>query len=102
MESPGRRELWRIAVSLGYPHPDLLADDLTPGQLFELCLYHVIEPFGEVREDLRMASIKQFYYDSKRGKKGKRVPLGDFALYPHLYEKTDGASEADLLRALGE
>lgn len=80
-----------------------MLDELTSEQQFELFLYHATEPFGEVREDLRMAKMLQFYYEGKRGKRGRKIPLGDFAMYADLSEDRSGerASETDLLKALG-
>lgn len=60
-----------------------------------------MEPFGEVRDDLRMANMIKFYYDSRRGKKGKAVTLGSFSLYDDLMAEPEPASEAALIRALG-
>lgn len=70
--------------------------------MYELCCYHAIEPFGEVRRDMRMARMIQFYYDAKRGKRGKALALGALTLYDDLVEKaSDQASESALLAALG-
>ena len=77
-----------------------MLDALTPEQAYELCCYHSMEPFGEVRADIRMARLLQFYYDSKRGKKGKKFRLEDFMLYEIGKRDEDEASEAALLRAL--
>lgn len=93
-----RKTDWRIAISLGYPHPDLLFSQLTPEQLFELRLYFAQEPFGEMRADLRMAHMMRFYYDMKRGRKGKRLSLGQLTLYPDLAE---AASTQQLQTFLG-
>lgn len=59
-----------------------------------------MEPFGEVRQDLRMAKWIQFFYDSKRGRKGKTFSLGEFTMYADLAEEPEPASEAALLRAI--
>lgn len=78
-----------------------MLDELTPEQAYELILYHGIEPFGEVRKDMRMAKMMQFYYDSKRGSKGKSILLGEFMMYEDIAEKaSDPAGEAALLKAL--
>ncbi len=80
-----------------------MLDELTAEQQFELFHYHAIEPFGEVRDDLRMAKLIQFYYDAKRGKKGRRMSLADFVLYADMNEaaQENRSSEAALLNALG-
>ena len=68
--------------------------------------YAAIEPFGEVRHDMRMARLIQFYYESNRSKKGDPSKLVNFMLYSDFHEvigsSDDGdATEADLLNALG-
>lgn len=79
-----------------------MLNELTPEQRFELTAYFAMEPFGEVREDMRMARWLQFYYDAKRGKKGAARALGEFMLYDDFMEAARGnqASEASMLRAL--
>lgn len=79
-----------------------MLEQLSPEQAYELCCYHGIEPFGEVRKDLRMARLLQFYYDAKRGKKGNQMSVEQFVLYGDIAESaSEPASEAALLRALG-
>lgn len=80
-------------------------DELTHEQRAELLLYAAEEPFGEVRHDMRMAKLIQFYYESNRGTNAKRSKLGSFMLYsdfwPQAQDENEGASEADLLNAVG-
>jgi hypothetical protein len=45
--------LYRLALHLGYPHPDHLLQCLTAKQLSGWLNYHSIEPFGEYRSELR-------------------------------------------------
>lgn len=63
-----------------------MLDQLTPEQANELFIYAGIEPFGEERQDLRAAHLLKFYYDTKRGKKGTDLELGEFCLYKDLAE----------------
>lgn len=78
-------------------------DELTPEQRCELLAYSASEPFGEVRADMRMAKLIQFYYESNRSKNAKPSKLGAFMLYSDYWPEAEsqGASEADLLNALG-
>jgi hypothetical protein len=69
-----------------------MLDGLTPEQRFELLCYYGMEPFGEYRADMRAANWQQFYYDSKRGKKGKRLKMSDFMLY-HDETERDATDE---------
>jgi hypothetical protein len=65
-----------------------MIDSLSPEQAYELQLYYSVESFGEMRNDLRMANMLRFYYDIKRGKKGKKLSLGELTLYPDLIESS--------------
>lgn len=79
-------------------------DELSPEQRAEHIAYASLEPFGEVRRDMRMARLLQFYYDSNRSKNSKSMRLGDFMLYPDFASDTEAgdATEAELLNALGD
>ena len=61
---------------------------LTPEQAFELRYYASIEPFGEVREDFRMAALMRQQYDIARGRKGRSLARGEFVLYQDIAEST--------------
>lgn len=74
-------------------------EQLTPDQAFELCAYHGIEPFGEVREDLRMAHILRCYFDSNRRKGSQKIPLGSLTLYPDIIEAAQEAAGTNDLKA---
>lgn len=78
-------------------------DELTPEQGAELRVYAASEPFGEVREDMRMARLIQFYYESNRSKHSKPSKLSHFLLYSDLAEEAEeqGATELALLNAVG-
>jgi hypothetical protein len=66
-----------------------MLDGLTAEQRFELICYYGMEPFGEYRADMRTAQQLQFYYDSKRGKKGKKLSMRDFMLYQDERDATE-------------
>ncbi len=42
-----------MALHLGYPHPDYLLQALTASQLNGWLQYNAIEPFGEIRSEIR-------------------------------------------------
>lgn len=45
----------------------------------------------------------RLYYDSKRGKSGKKLSVGSFALYPDFHETDDDdESRAELEAQLGK
>jgi hypothetical protein len=69
-----------------------MLEQLTPEQAFELQAYAAMEPFGEVRMDLRFAHILASYFGAN-SKKGTKIPsLGAFTLYADLI---DAAKERD-------
>lgn len=48
---------FELCRELGYAHPDFLLADLTYRQFRDWVILHRLEPFGELRADLRMARI---------------------------------------------
>lgn len=60
-----------------------MLDQLTAEQAYELCAYHEIEPFGEVRDDLRMDHSLRLYF---AGNGSKQIPCGALALYSDIHE----------------
>lgn len=79
-------------------------DELSPEQRAEHIAYASMEPFGEVRKDMRMARLLHFYTESNRSAKSKKSKLVNFMLYSDFHEPDEeatGATEADLLNALG-
>lgn len=65
-----------------------MLEELTPEQQFELCHYASIEPFGEVRSDMRTALQAKQRYDIARGRRGRDMALGEFMLYRDIAEDT--------------
>ncbi len=70
MEQPGRRFAFRLALALGFPHPDYLLSLLTSRQVAEWDAYYRVEPFGPPAEEHRAgvlaAVIGNFSSVSKR------------------------------------
>jgi hypothetical protein len=66
-----------------------MLEQLTPAQAFELCAYHGIEPFGEVRMDFRFAQLQQMYIGSHRKKGTKVPPLASFTMYVDIAEAAE-------------
>lgn len=74
---------------------------LTPEQGYELMLYHAMEPFGELRDDMRLAQMLEFYYTAKGGQKKRTMRLTDFILYADIREEMHKRNvSADLRAAL--
>lgn len=76
-----------------------MLEQLTPEQAFELCAYHGIEPFGEVRDDLRMDKILRIYIDSHRKKGTKPLAWGSMAMYQDIVESSQEAEGSRDLQA---
>ena len=78
-----------------------MLNQLTPEQAFELCAYHGIEPFGEVREDLRMAYLLSSYVRANSKKGAKVPPLASFTLYRDLIESSEEQEgDSELMKVL--
>lgn len=89
--APTKRFLFRLALKCGQWHPYRMARRMPAWLLNEWQAYAAIEPFDEVRADLRSAQIVQMLYnlnrDSKKDPNGKR--LGEFLLEFDKDEQTD-------------
>ena len=67
----------RLALGLGYPHPNKMFQDLTPDEILDMLAYYYLEPFGEMKEDWRMANQMALLANIHR-QKGKRFKPKDF------------------------
>lgn len=52
-DEPGRRDLFRLAIACGYPHPDLMLAQLDSIQLEEMRAFMDLELIGDERADFR-------------------------------------------------
>lgn len=69
-----------MAVRLGIANVDAMARSLTAKQLLEWEAYEDLEPFGELRQDYRIASIVTMLANINRGKGKKAYTLEDFVV----------------------
>jgi hypothetical protein len=72
MSRPMRRFYFRLALALGYAHPDHLMAQLTSGQLAEWFAFYRLEPFGGWRDDYRsgiLASTMANIFSKKGARK---------------------------------
>lgn len=58
-----------------------IENEFTHTELIEWMIYYKIEPFGEIRADMRTASICQMLANINRGKNRKPYPLKNFMLF---------------------
>lgn len=78
--SPARRFLFRLALKSGYwvYNPEALARRMPYRILREWQDYAILEPFGEIRADLRAAIISATIANVFRGKKQRAYRPADF------------------------
>jgi hypothetical protein len=57
MDRPERLFMFRLALALGFPHPDYLTPLLNTRQILEWIAYFGLEPFGQVAEEFRAGRI---------------------------------------------
>lgn len=67
-------------MKLGLPNVDALGRSLTAKQFRGWEHYAELEPFSEVRQDYRVASIVQMLANVNRGAKQKAYTIQDFLL----------------------
>jgi len=88
---PTTRFLFRLALRLGWLDPHAMARRMSAKLLQEWETYAAIEPFDELRADLRTAQITQMLYnvnrDNKKEPKGR--PIEDFMFNFDAEELTD-------------
>ena len=67
--------MFRLALQLGYAHPDYLGQELSTEQLNEWYAYNIIDPIGKWRDELSIAQLcslfvntmMQVHRDPKKG-----------------------------------
>ena len=61
-----------------------IEDEFTNNELVEWMVYSKLEPFGELRADMRAARICQVIANANRGKNRKPFTMKDFMLFKEL------------------
>jgi hypothetical protein len=69
---------FRLALALGYPHPDYLLRMLSSTQFNEWLAYAALEPFGEERADLRAGIVASTLANVNRRKGQRALKPRDF------------------------
>jgi hypothetical protein len=75
---PARRFYFRLALALGYAHPDFLLCQLSSAQIAEWMAYYRLEPFGEGVRWLRAGTIASVIANVFRGKGSRVLKPSDF------------------------
>lgn len=70
----------RYALKLGWANTSAMLRTLTGKQWIEMSAYAELEPFDEVRDDYRIASIVQAIFNTNLGKGQKPFTLDDVRL----------------------
>ena len=68
----------RLALALGFPNPDDMLAGMSSKQFSEWMAYDTLEPFGEIRADIRNAMLCAILVNINRGKNSKPAKLEDF------------------------
>lgn len=69
-----RRFAYRLALKLGRSNVDEMLRSMTAVQFREWIEFYRLEPFGEDREDLRIATVVQVLMNVHRDSKRRRQP----------------------------
>lgn len=98
--------LFRLALALGFPHPDYLTQQLTCSQLMDWMAFSSIEPIGEYRNELRHGQMMALHCNINRDSKSKPEPYRaidfmNFIEKPEEKELTPAEIEAELTRLYG-
>lgn len=83
---------------MGYPHPDALLRELTYDQFREWWIYFTVEPFGEIRQDLRHGKSSQIAL-MPHLREGNRPPEID-KLIVNFESEADQVDDKELLAAI--
>lgn len=97
MAQPGRRFLFRLALQLGFPHPDHLLRCLDSHQLSEWIVFAGLEPFGDLRADFRAGQIAATLANVHRSKDTEPFQASDF--FPTLTDAERKPSNEPVLLA---
>lgn len=81
--------IMRLALALGEPHPDKLAEELTSQEFSEWIAFYRIEPFGPQVDDLRAGVIAATMANTGRAKNSKAYQPADF--FPSLRDEPDNS-----------
>lgn len=74
------RLAYRLALRMGQPNVNKMLRNLTAKQLVEWKQYNELEPFDEVRADIRAAQIVQALINVNRGRNQRAVTIKDVLL----------------------
>jgi hypothetical protein len=89
---------FRLALALGYPHPDVLLDQITERQFQAWIGYYNTEPFGQERQDVGHAIVSATLASAMTGKRHKPAAFmprfGEDAPKPHVTEEHAGVFRA--------
>lgn len=86
MARPERRFMFRLALALGFPHPDFLSKVLNSRQVAEWMAYASIEPFGERNRDLSIGILTSYLVNINRDTKKRKTPFPASDFMPPSFE----------------
>lgn len=78
--------MFRLALALGFPHPDYLEKILTSKQVGEWMAFAALEPFGERNRDLSVAILTAQFSNANRDTNKRPSPFTPFDFMPDSIE----------------
>jgi hypothetical protein len=87
--------MFRLALALGFPHPDYLLPMLNSRQITEWQAYWEMEPFGEIAAEFRSGQIAAMIVNTHLRKGSQPMKAADFV--PTSYGLTNGDSRPQTL-----
>jgi len=105
VDDPDKGFQFRLALALGRTVEELHCT-MSNAEYAEWVRFACYEPFGELREDYRVANLGMQIVSSLAGKKGQKLNMDDFRLkFQHnskkLREKADQSNAAILMSMFG-
>ena len=92
---------FRLALALGYIHPDVMLRQMTARQFAEWIRFAEIDPIGEERADLRMGILASALNNRWRGKNEQPSKPTDYMPYYREPEQSPDEIKRTLRSILG-
>ena len=92
---------FRLALALGYIHPDVMLQRMTARQFMEWAAYCSIDPIGEERADLRMGILASVINNRWRNKNETAAQPIDFMPFYRVPDQEPEEMKRTLRSILG-
>lgn len=78
---------FRLALALGYPHPDYLMDQITSRQFVDWMAFERLDPIGGQRGDIQAGVIASVIANVNRDTKKQKKPFSITDFMPFVEKK---------------